>query len=462
MQLQGNEKQTSAWPRLAVFFTVAWIAALLVFSLFRGIPWLRLGDFDFATAMYYHGLMVPVLVLLYLLTADVLALNALSTWIYSAAAIGCVLLTGAGSIFNTTEGLSLASGIQLAGMALADLLGIALAAALVVLGLNHAETIRGAKAAFWLLLSSLVAILIAGAFGHLGAWGIDLGITSFPGVTTLLDRTGMEPEGFQEAVVSSHSHLVVVAVLYGLVALAVIRGAYHNLPLWKKRAVILGIWTAVASVLSAAAVYILSALAGWEPPTLFASGPDNVNGVPLDDVILAFGMAGCLICMGGLVGAPTQGPDRDASPFKPETRVAMLLVWVFGFASAVVLGVYIELHETFYGAGEPPASGALNDQAFVRAHMVYTFCLLPIIFSALLATECGGPAGTASRVGSAIFVWTSMLGMGVGLLGELLWVATLDARVLAVGMVVMGAALIAAAASLWPGMRPKVRRLQPS
>ena len=61
---------------------------------------------------------------------------------------------------------------------------------------------------------------------------------------------------------------------------------------------------------------------------------------------------------------------------------------------------------------------------------------------------------------SALFLWLSVVGMVVGLAGELVWVVALEKMVLAGGMVVMGAALVAGAAGLFT--RGEVARPAPT
>jgi len=48
------------WSDFAVFVAACWIAVALILSPFFGIHWFVPGDFNYRTAMYYHGLMVLV------------------------------------------------------------------------------------------------------------------------------------------------------------------------------------------------------------------------------------------------------------------------------------------------------------------------------------------------------------------------------------------------------------------
>lgn len=432
-----------------VLTAAVWIAGTLILSLFR-VHWLIPGDFKYAAAMYYHGLMVPVLVLLCLLTIKILPLKILNKKIYMTAAISSIFLVGFGSIFNLNKGLSVAAVIQITGMVTADFLGIVLAITMMFFALNQGKKVRELGAAFWLLFSSMVAILVAAPLGHISGWGIDFGISSFPGVTTLLHVTGLKPRIFQDALVSSHSHMIVFAVLCGLVALTAIHFQYQSLTGWKKRVSNLGLWMALVSILSVMLIYVVSVLFGWEPPAFFTSGPGSVNGIPLDDLVLTLGEVGFLTLIIGLTEVPVQMGRKWIASLKVKTWAAISLNWILGFAGAVFLGIYIELNETFYGGGGPPAPGTINDQVFTRAHLLYAFLLLPIILSILLAVECRYNQATASRFWPSAFVYTSMLGMVLGLIGEFLWVGSLYKGVFIASIVSMNLAVLIGAMILRP------------
>ena len=453
MKDQFESENVGVWSEFAIFAAACWIAVAFILSPVFEVHWLTPGDFKYTTAMYYHGLMVPVLVLFYLLTAKILSLKLLNKRIYAAGSILSILFVGIGSIFNFEKGLSVAAVIQITGMVITDILGIVLVLALVVFAMTQNEKVKKINAAFYLLVSSIVAILAAAPLGHLSGWAIDLGIGSFPGVTALLHTTGMKPGDFQDGLVSSHSHLIVAAILCGLVAIAAISFGYQSLTGWKRRVSTSGLWMILISILSATIIYIISALFGWEPPTFFISGPKGVNGIPVDDLVLTFGETGFLVLMVGLSLAPVQVGRQYVASFKVMNRMAIFLNWIFGYLSAVVWGLYIEFNETFYGAGMRPAPGAFNDQVFIRAHLVYAFFLLPIIFSILIAVDCAQNQYIKSRTWLNIFASTCIFGMTLGLIGEFLWIRTFNKGIFLASIFVMGTALIVGAVSLWPGRR---------
>ncbi|NOZ20040.1 MAG: hypothetical protein GXP25_03020 [Planctomycetes bacterium] len=432
---------------LAIFVAVCWIFVALLSSPFFAIHWFVPGDFSYSAAMYYHGIMVPVLILLYLLTREVVPLKVVNKRLYTVSAILSIFFVGMGSIFNASKGISVAAAVQILGMVMTDCLGIALVAAMAIYALGENRKTRKTGTAFWLLFSSITVILIAAPLGHLAGWCIDIGAKSIPGLNALLRATNINPDDFQDGLVASHSHLIVAAFLCGLAAVTAIYFQYQSRDGWRKRISILGLWIALISLLLATGIYVLSALVGWEPPVVFASGP---SGIPLDDVVLTIEEIGFLVLMVGLSGSLERTGTKSFAPIKADIRISIFLNWIFGFAGAVLPGIYIELNEGFYGAGMSPALGALNDNIFIRAHLLYPFLLLPIIFAVTLAVGCKYNHSTVLPPWPRLFVWTSVFGMSLGLTGEILWFVTRGSNVFLAAIFVMGIALITGMISLWP------------
>ena len=199
-----TKEQSKGVSDFAIFFAVCWIVAALLSSSFFGVHWLAPGDFGYSSAMYYHGIMIPVLILLYLLTQKVLPLRVVNERAYTAGAILSILFVGFGSIFNTDKGISIATVVQVIGMVMTDFLGIILVTVMAIFALRKNRKIRKIGAAFWLLFSSIIAILMAAPLGHLAGWYFDIGIKSIPGP---LNITNITPDEFRDGLVASHSHL---------------------------------------------------------------------------------------------------------------------------------------------------------------------------------------------------------------------------------------------------------------
>jgi len=162
---RSNGAKAVDFTDIAVSFTVSWIVlALMLGPLFR-IHWFTQGDFSYLEAMYYHGVMIPVLILLYLLAIKTLALHLANRRAYSGSAILSVIFIGLGSIFNTSKGISVATISQIIGMVMTDCIGIVLVVAMVKWGLEGYARAKATGPAFWLLLTSLTAVLISSPLG---------------------------------------------------------------------------------------------------------------------------------------------------------------------------------------------------------------------------------------------------------------------------------------------------------
>ncbi len=448
MKMQTNDAKTVALSDVALFFAVGWIFVTLLSSPFFMVRWFTPGDFSYSSAMYYHGIMVPLLILLYLLTTKMLPLKVVDKRLYTAGAMLSILIVGIGSIFNTSKGLSAAAVVQIIGMVMTDCLGIALLSAMAIFALGKNKKSENTGTAFWLLFTSIAAILIAAPMGHLAGWCIDIGARSLPGFNTLHNATGIKPDDFQDGLVGSHSHLIVAALMSGLSAIAAIYFQYQSRVDWRKRISSLGLWITLVSLLSATGIYVFSATAGWEPPALFASGP---NGIPLDDVVLTMLEIGFLILIIGLSGSFTNAGSKGFSPITANLRISIFLNWICGFMATVLPGIYIEFNEGFYGAGVSPAPGALNDNIFIRAHLLYPFLLLPVIFVVTLAVSCRYNHTMKLRTWPKLFARASIFGMVLGLAGEILWFTMKQKYILIAAIFILGIALIAGMISLWPG-----------
>ncbi len=423
------------WLEKAVAASLAWVAVAVALSFLWAPSLFAPGDFEFSEAMLYHSVMVPLLVLFFLLSSAALRLSVSRARWFAALAIFAVFFAGVGALFDRHTGISLVTGVQVAGMAATDLVGAVLFVALVLYAVREKKQLRGIRAAFWLLFVSVGAVLLAAPLGHLAGWGLDLGLTSFPGVAGFLERTGLQPGDFQEALISSHSHLIVAALLCGLTAVAALTFDYASSESWRLRLSRTGLWVSGVTLVATTGLYLVSASTGWEPPALFASGP---NGMPLDDALLTLMEVGFLLLAVGLSG---RLQDR-LSNLRTRLRSAVRWNWAAGFVAAVALGVYIEFHEGYYGGGELPAAGALKDQAFVRAHMLLPFLFLPVALVFLLAVTRILPRLSRDLRATRLFANLTLLGMALGVVGELLWFVGAGRAVFVAGSVVLAAAFV--------------------
>ncbi|HEX8917263.1 MAG TPA: hypothetical protein VF898_02070, partial [Chloroflexota bacterium] len=197
-------------------------------------------------------------------------------------------------------------------------------------------------------------------------------------------------------------------------------------------------------VVAMTGVYLVAGFNNWAPPTWFVSG---ANGIASDDVV-----TGILVMGGGLVigvalviGHFGTGTSLLGRP----VRLAALWSWVLSFATVVIAGYAIEMNETYFGAGDPKASGATKDALFTWLHQDIGLFMLPSLVLVMLAVELLVHEGHPSWIG-----WTTIVGTTTAFVGGLIWVFFDPALhgpgyvVSTIGLLIVGCALLA---TLWWG-----------
>jgi len=118
------------------------------------VKWLSPDDFDYALAMKYHGLMLPLLVMTYLLAGEILQVDVLGGPAFAALGVLVVILSGPASLANSSAGRSPVGIIQICGIALADLMGVILLVAMFRAAMAGRKAEKE-DAVFWLLFCSI-------------------------------------------------------------------------------------------------------------------------------------------------------------------------------------------------------------------------------------------------------------------------------------------------------------------
>jgi len=432
-----GETVTDRWVEYAVCLTGCWVTVIFIISLFN-VRWFVPGDFSYQETMIYHGIMIPLLLLFYFTVIQYFSLKLFYKRFWIIVFVIAVFFAGIGSVFHVEESFSFAAALQVTGMVLIDILGFVLFFGIIfkVWGKD-----RENGPAYLLLLFSILAVLIAAPLGHLAGFNIDLGAEFFPVINRWIHNLGITADTFQEGVVTSHSHLIVAAFLFALASMFVL--FFHIQGQIQRKIINAGLWIILLSLVCVTAVYIFSALFGWEPPDIFMSGP---GGIPLDDLFLASGLTGLLVLIAGLWEMPKNlsGHSQDG------VRMVVFLCWLFLFIGTVIPGIYIELHEQFYGGGATPAPGAQYDQVFIRVHMLFSFLFLPIVLTFLLAIGYRYDKTGKSSFLPVVFIWSSVVAIVILLIGEFLWFITLNKIVFFVGFIIGGAALLSGTFSFLP------------
>ena len=273
-----------------------------------------------------------------------------------------------------------------------------------VLPISKAD--RGAYAnvglAYWLTLAAIASAFVAGVLGFINLWVRALGPSFFASYMSWL---GLDKKGFLGATLDPHSHMMALAIMAGVVGIAVVRFGVQESDSPRRRAVAkIGLWIALIGVAATTLVLGAVALLNYAPPTLFASGPDGVNGMAGDDMAMAIIGVGAMVVLVAIVA--------ERRVWRDPLRLTILGTWVAAMFINVVQGFYIELH-----ADQFSASLSANDASFSVAQPMTGIFLLTALSLVLLLVDVYGVDGGARRVAA----WIGGLGLLGALAGTTLW-----------------------------------------
>lgn len=261
---------------------------------------------------------------------------------------------------------------------------------------------RGTGSAYWLAVISLASAVVAAVIGFINLWVRAFGPSFFAGYMGWL---GLDNGGFLDATLDPHSHMIALAIIAGIVAVAVIRfRALADESPARRTVANVGIWIALAGVVGTTLVLGAVAFLNYAPPTLFTSGPDAVNGMAGDDLVMAIVFLGAVV-----IGAAILANRRT---WRDPLRLTILGTWAAAVAITVLEGFWIELHEDAFGA-----SLASNDAAFSAAHPMTGIFLMVVLSLALLLVDVFDVRGFARTVATAV----GATGLVAAVLGTTLW-----------------------------------------
>jgi hypothetical protein len=297
-------------------------------------------------------------------------------------------------------------------------------------------------------------MLLAAVMGHLTGWNMEFGIKTPPQIGDYMHFAGFGAVGdFVGALRGAHSHDMAVGVMALTVALLAQQFGYGLLTGAPRLLARAGMALVAGGTALMSVMYAAMGFSTWSPPTLFVSGTGGANGIAGDDII-----TGILIMGGGvLVGAAfaVEHGGRLPSLIRRPVRLAAVWAWLLSFASVTVAGYAIELHETYYGAGDAHARGAAHDAVFTWLHQDLGLFLLPALVLVMLAVERLVDHGHPGWIG-----WATIVGTSIAFVGGFVWVFV-DSTVRGpgyvvstVGLLVVGTALLA---TLWWGLAGHVR-----
>ncbi|MDG6902896.1 MAG: hypothetical protein JRM80_13185 [Nitrososphaerota archaeon] len=405
-------------PRLIIWWSIAWaIAVMALAPLVNFItPFLNPSyanqwtpDLYWRLVLYWHGgIFIPWVTVLAALVCLKFGLNDATGWsghlVRNSVFLGAyfaVPIGGIAGIFDVYDHFALGAPLwtQIWAFLIADEMAIALLLAIAFYPRTHGGY-RKAGMPFYTIEAGVAGALFAAVMGHIGGW-----ITWFGPWPQIVPQYVSSQLGnsnstnlimFTENVVGSHSHLMLVSLMAGVVALVAVTFGYNA---WSRRsrlAADFGFGVMIASLLGAMWIYIVSGVGNYAIPTFFQSG---LNGIAGDDIVTGFVGLGAAFVLAGFLGYSLGRDGNGRRRLSDSLLGSVVASWLVIYFVIPVTGYYIELNENFY-----QATGAGFDAAFTRFHQDFAFFLLPAVVTLVLVLEAYGISGkTRRRVGYLIF-----------------------------------------------------------
>ena len=292
---------------------------------------------------------------------------------------------------------------------------------------------------FFVVLLSAVGILIAALMGDVSGWITWFG--PWPSIFPQYINSTMYPVlGFYndtavvtwtEGAVTGHSHLMLISVMAGIVALTPAVFGYSK---WARREKMLctaGFLVMSVGLLASIWIYIVSGVGNFSPPTLFQSGP---NGLASDDAMTGIVALGAIFVLLGLVTYALKGKTKDGRTLiRDPLFLSLVSAWIFIYIIIPITGIYIEFNESFY-----MAAGLPFDQAFTRFHQDFAFFLLPALVTSILVFEVFNVPGKTRRIIGYLYLVGSFVTFIFGYTYAMVTLDSLTLVLAAFGGVLMG------------------------
>jgi len=229
---------------------------------------------------------------------------------------------------------------------------------------------RKMDSAYWLTFVTVISAFVAGVIGFVVFWMnyfvIDIGASPsvFSGYIAWLGG----PTAVLTATMGSHSHMIVMALILGVVAVVAKRFDVLALAGWKRSMAKFGMWVSITGVLAFTVVFFLESFTtvfpGGVPGTVFGSNPGGsvslfastgtaANGMAGDDTTMLWAAIGAMIVLVPLFYTKVRGIPA----WKDPVRAAILGTWILSFIATPIQGFYIEFHESSIGAAASATGG---------------------------------------------------------------------------------------------------------
>lgn len=424
---QGFEGRRTIYLAGLVWLLLLALGSMTVSTPFRlvaahGIP--------YAGTLYGNGLLIGMMGLLALLTADVFALtghptlNAMIVW----GSLAALVLGGLGSAFHAWGLLPV--GLQITAFVL---LGVAVVALAIQLFFLAAETHQ-----VWTWAGAWAAVAAAGGTlaGLAQTWILGLGNWPRGIIGGYASSVHLTPATWLLALNTAYLHeMMAAAISLAVIGFMVAFGRDRAILGWTR----FGLWILSFGALATTLVYTVSGFSPANPPLLLQHGPDAVNALAGGDLIVAIGVfLGAAIA---LFGFSLEGLADGWTRWSPTLLTVLVLITVGG------LGSYVDWNTSRYGMGALAAPLGRYAAAFAWFHWDFSVLVIPAVLTWFLAMRVVAPGKEGAQRPSASSALV-MLGTGITFVGGLFYlfaspnpegaafvVAAVGLAVIAVGIV---------------------------
>ena len=400
-------------PRRLTLFVISWLGlfalgSVLIANPFQSEPSAQATP-NYANVMYLHGLLIGMVGLMALLALQVMQIKSRHAMLWiSVGVVFATVLASVGGIFDRTiPGSEVPMWTQIIGFFALDEILLVLIIALFaarkrVAALGRLPVFAGVAAA--------TAMLGAALMGHLAGWIMEFGDNVPPALASYRGAVGFDSaSSFTAALVGSHSHEMAVGAMALAMTMLAVQFGYVRLSGTARTVARVGMGMVSFGVVAMALFYIATGITAWTPPAAISQLGTSPNAIPIDDLL-----TGVFVMGGGVVVALSFIRSLIQTP----VRLAAAWAWILTFATVVVAGYSIELHTTFFGAGDPTAAGAANDGVFTWLHQDVGLFLLPTVLVIMLAVE----RLVVRRAHRNEIAWTAMAGTTLLFIGGMVWV----------------------------------------
>ncbi|MGC8562833.1 MAG: hypothetical protein ACP5NO_06530 [Thermoplasmata archaeon] len=414
----------------AVALMIYIVFMLLISPVFPGVTWFRLGDFTLDVVNYYHGVMIPLALLIIIISAKVFKLPKAVYNFIQLTTYPIILLSFLGLVlFYPTSAALADEGIQTLRDVIMVLDAVLLIIGLLVFPFKYRKDFKSVFAGYLLVIIAAISATIAAVFGMVYEYGNLFTYSAIPFFNSYVNSIG----GISTVLgnlITSHSHQMLPAIMGGIVGLTAVIFGYHKLSSGYKWIVSIGLIVSVIGIISMSYLYWISSFGTYVIPAIFTSGPGGMNGLALDDSQTGIVGIGAIIALIGLI------KTLDTQKGTKYAQITAVGTWVAAMAAMIGVGYVMEFNEAYYGFGSPgtpPAGGPgyMYDMAYTDGHLLYVFFML-VIAAAFFAILFYFARNNEKKLrGPSYF---AIAGMVFGFEGLLVYVLTLSWIAEAIGL----------------------------